>query len=77
MINIGKQLLVLRENKGLSQNGLANLSKVPQSAISEIESGKRKKPRIMYLQKLAAALGVNLSELTEANNPTPAAQKRD
>ena len=65
---IGSQLVTLRKNKGLSQNGLANISKVPQSAISQIESGKRKNPGIIYLQKLATALGVNLAELTEANN---------
>jgi len=76
MSTIGNQLLILREKKGLSQNGLANISKVPQSAISEIEAGKRKNPGIMYLQRLAAALGVNLSELTEANTQITTAQQK-
>lgn len=75
MNNIGKQLLLLRKNKGLSQNKLATISKVPQSAISEIESGKRKNPGITYLQQLAVALYVTLLELTEANKPNPALQK--
>jgi transcriptional regulator with XRE-family HTH domain len=69
MSNIGKQLLLLRKNKNLSQNGLANISKVPQSAISEIESGKRKNPGILYLQQLAAALDVTLVELIGADAP--------
>ncbi|TWH45471.1 helix-turn-helix domain-containing protein [Sporomusa sp. KB1] len=69
MSTIGKQLLLLRESKGLSQNQLANISKVPQSAISEIESGKRKNPGIIYFQKLSIALGVTLLELTSADSP--------
>ncbi|WP_021169468.1 HTH-type transcriptional repressor RghR [Sporomusa ovata DSM 2662] len=69
MSNIGKQLLLLRESKGLSQNQLANISKVPQSAISEIESGKRKNPGIIYFQQLSRALGVTLLELTSVDSP--------
>lgn len=64
MNNLGKQLALLRESRGLSQNKLAIISKVPQSAISEIEAGKRRNPGIFYLQQLAAALGVTLVELT-------------
>lgn len=75
MSNIGEQLLLLRKNKGLSQNKLAALSKVPQSAISEIESGKRKNPGITYLQQLSIALEVTLLELTETSNLNPASQK--
>ena len=77
MGNIGNQLLALRKNKGLSQNGLANISKVPQSAISQIESGKRKNPGIIYLQKLAAALGVNLAELTGVSISNSTTQKQE
>lgn len=69
MSNIGKQLLLLRERKGLSQNQLATISKVPQSAISEIESGKRKNPGIIYFQQLSIALGVTLLELTSVDSP--------
>lgn len=67
MINIGKNLLLLRENKGLSQNQLSNISNVPQSAISEIESGKRKNPGIIYFQQLAVALDVNLLDLIDVD----------
>lgn len=63
MAAFGQQLILLRKQKKLSQNRLAHIAKVPQSAISEIESGKRKNPGILYLQKLAAALDTNISEL--------------
>lgn len=65
MNSIGKQLQAWRKAKGLSQNQLAALAHVPQSAISEIESGKRKNPGIFCLQQLADALGVNLLELID------------
>lgn len=71
MNNLGKQLAFLRESKGLSQNKLAIISKVPQSAISEIEAGKRKNPGIFYLQQLAAALGVTLVELAGFDHRQP------
>lgn len=67
MNTLGKQLSVCREIKGLSQNQLATLSKVPQSAISEIESGKRKNPGILYVQQLAGALNVTLLDLIQAD----------
>lgn len=52
MTDIGKRLLFLRRKRGVSQSYLSNLSSVPQSAISEIESGKRKNPGIIYMQNL-------------------------
>lgn len=67
MTSLGKQLFLLRTSKGLSQNKLASLANVPQSAISEIEAGKRKNPGIACLRQLAAALGVTLPELLESD----------
>lgn len=52
-----------RIEKGMSQNQLAKLCNVPQSVISDIESGKTKAPRIDTLQAIAAALGVTIDEL--------------
>ena len=52
-----------RQEKGISQNQLAKLCNVPQSVISDIESGKTKAPRIDTLQAIAAALGVTIDEL--------------
>lgn len=53
----------VRTERGLSQNQLAKMCNVPQSVISDIESGKTKAPRIDTLQAIAAALGVTIDEL--------------
>ena len=69
MLKLSKRLVELRG--GLSQAELAKRAGVPQSAISEIETGKRK-PRIDTIQKLAMALGVSVSELLGENEDTKA-----
>ncbi|WP_034631179.1 helix-turn-helix domain-containing protein [Desulfotruncus alcoholivorax] len=48
----------------MSQSELARRARIPQSAISEIEAGKRI-PRTDTLQKLANALGVKITDLLE------------
>ena len=53
----------VRTERGMSQNQLAKLCNVPQSVISDIESGKTKAPRIDTLQAIAAALGVTIDDL--------------
>lgn len=53
----------VRTERGISQNQLAKMCNVPQSVISDIESGKTKAPRIDTLQAIAAALGVTIDEL--------------
>lgn len=53
----------IRTKKGISQNQLAKMCNVPQSVISDIESGKTKAPRIDTLKAIAAALGVTIDEL--------------
>lgn len=59
-MNLASQLAKLRGN--MSQAALAEKSGVPQSAISEIEAGKRI-PRANTLFALAEALGVDVNEL--------------
>jgi len=54
-----------RERAGYSIRKLSELSNVSKSVISEIESGKATKPRYDTLEKLALALGVSISTLTE------------
>lgn len=71
MTRIGERLLTLRTGKGLSQNKLARLAGVPQSAISEIEAGKRKNPGITSMRRLAAALAVTLAATDQpGDHPT-------
>jgi len=62
---LAMRLVQLRGN--FSQAQLAKKAGVPQSAISDIENGKRN-PRIDTLQKLANALDVSLNELLEDDN---------
>lgn len=60
---VALRVKMFREAKEFTQTELAHLAKVPQSAISDIESGTRKNPGIYTIRKIAAALGVSTSEL--------------
>jgi mRNA interferase RelE/StbE len=53
---------IWREYRGLTQEGLAKVSKVSRSMIAAIEA-KHKQGGIMTLKKLAGALKVDLDEL--------------
>jgi predicted transcriptional regulator len=53
---------IWRGHRGLTQEGLANASKVSRSMIAAIEAG-HKKGGIATLKKLAGALGVDLDHL--------------
>ncbi|HHW36777.1 MAG TPA: helix-turn-helix transcriptional regulator [Bacillales bacterium] len=59
----------LRESKGWTQSQLALKSRVSQSAISDIESGKRN-PSFNVIKKIANALGVSVTELTDDEEQT-------
>lgn len=52
----------LREQKGWSQQKLAELSGVPRSTLGEIETHKRL-PKPEYLAGIARALGVTVEDL--------------
>ena len=52
-----------RMEMGLSQNQLSKMANVPQSVLSDIESGKTKAPRIDTLMQIAQALDVTVAEL--------------
>ncbi len=65
-----ERLKQLRTRKGYSQQELADLAEVAQHTISEIELGRRN-PHGRTLRKIAAALGVDIFDLTEE----PAAPK--
>jgi transcriptional regulator with XRE-family HTH domain len=56
----------IREQAGLSQPELSEISGVAQGTISDIELGKRK-PRGRTLRKLAQALGVQVTDLLGEN----------
>jgi len=71
-----KNLENFRKVKGWSQKKLSDQSGVSQTYISELEAGK-KQPTVLIAQKLAAALGVSLSELlnTESRSPKSKANR--
>jgi len=55
----------LRANRGWSQAKLATEAKVTGAYIAQIETGKKKNPSLVILQRLAKALGVPVTELLE------------
>jgi len=63
-MNYGKRIKELREQAGLSQTRLAQITGVTPQAISMIESGERN-IITKTADKIAAALGVTLNKLFE------------
>ncbi len=62
MAEVGQQIRRLREAKGWNQAELAVYAGIGPSGVSQIETGKRN-PSAATLQKIAEALGVEISEL--------------
>lgn len=60
--SLPQRLKYLRSSRELSQQELAELSKISQSTIAQIESGK-KDPSINTLKKIASALDIELAIL--------------
>ncbi len=56
-----KELTRIREERGLSQQGLADASGVNKATINQIERGRRS-PNVETLEKLAAALSVEVAD---------------
>lgn len=57
-----EKLKEIRENLGLSQAELADKAGISQPYVGAIEAG-RKSPTLRTLQKLAAALGISVTDL--------------
>ena len=58
----GKHLRKIREGKGLTQEGLADLAGMHFTYIGQIERGKRN-PSLINLERLAKALKIHASKL--------------
>lgn len=67
-MDIGKMIKNAREHQGLSMNALARMSGVPQSSISEVESGRRQ-PSIESVERIVKALGFSLSDFFAGEKP--------
>lgn len=61
--NISKNLQELHEKRGLSLQGLADLSGITKSHLWELENGVAINPTIITLVKLSNALSVSLASL--------------
>ena len=55
----------LREMQGLSQQQLADMTKIAQAQISKYEKGRIAQPSFASLSAIANALGVHVEELTD------------
>ena len=71
-MSIHEKIRILRRSKGLSQITVADICKIKQSSIAQIESGKTQTISIEIGKGIAKALGVSFTELFEIeSNPTP------
>lgn len=61
-IRFGKNLRKLREDKGLTQEGLADLAGLHFTYIGQIERGRRN-PSLINLERLAKALKIDAGKL--------------
>jgi transcriptional regulator with XRE-family HTH domain len=61
-MNIGEKIKTVREAQNLSQKEISNMVQMDQSQYSKIENGKTD-PTTNTLEKIAKALGIELSEL--------------
>jgi transcriptional regulator with XRE-family HTH domain len=55
------ELTRIRQERNLSQQGLADAARVNKATINQIERGRRS-PNVETLEKLAAALGVEVAD---------------
>jgi transcriptional regulator with XRE-family HTH domain len=61
-MNIGEKIRKVREAKGLSQKEISTMVNMDQSQYSKIENDKTD-PTTSTLEKIAKALGIDVSEL--------------
>jgi transcriptional regulator with XRE-family HTH domain len=62
-MTIGDKIQKTRNDKGITQEALAQLAGVPYTTLAKIESGQVKNPTINTLIKIAAALKITLDDL--------------
>ncbi len=65
---VGLRIRALRQERGLSQEALADLAEIHRTYLGDIERGKRN-PALENLYAIAVALGVSVRELFPPENP--------
>lgn len=61
--NLSENIRIARKAAGLTQTQLAEQTGVALGTIQQYESGRRRRPRIQHLQRLAEVFGVSVYEL--------------
>ena len=59
---VSKRIYQLCNDKGITPNGISNISAVPQSTIKSILNGESKNPGIVTLKKLCDGFEISLGE---------------
>lgn len=65
MMTFGEVLVLLMDEKGISQTTLAERSGVAKSTICELIKGRSKEPTLSRARLLAEGLGVTIQELID------------
>lgn len=61
-VRLGRRIRLLRAKRGWTQQQLADMTGIGRVHVSELENGKRE-AGLRMLEKLAATLGLTLSDL--------------
>jgi transcriptional regulator with XRE-family HTH domain len=64
-VELGQKIRQLREEKGLSLNGLAEEASISKAYLSQLENDVSKQPSAEILLKIASALGVTIADLLD------------
>ena len=64
-MKLGQKIRQLREEKGLSLNGLAEEASISKAYLSQLENDVSKQPSADILLKIASALGVTIADLLD------------
>lgn len=62
-MRLGENLKRIREDRGLSQDELAERCGISKSQISKLEVGRQKNPELETVVALSTALGISIEEL--------------
>lgn len=73
-MNVGKNIKKIREQKGITQQQIADLIHMHRSNYSKVESGQRE-PSIDALNKITKHFGITLDELVNMKGKIPVEEK--
>ena len=61
-VRVGRQIATLRQNRGMTQQVLADLADIERSHLARLELGERE-AGLRMLEKIAHALSVDVTDL--------------